>query len=128
MRRRLPAVHPLTATTLLGLGELLLDRGAADRAEPLLREALAMRQTVLPPEHPHVAEAQHFLGTALLADRRYVEAERYLLASLARLRAAFGNRDSRTRAALTSLVLLYEASGQPRQAASHRARLDETRP
>ena len=128
LRRRLPAVHPLTATTLLGRGELLLDRGAADRAEPLLREALAMRQTVLPPEHPHVAEAQHFLGTALLADRRYVEAERYLLASLARLRAAFGNRDSRTRAALTSLVLLYEASGQPRQAASHRARLDETHP
>jgi serine/threonine-protein kinase len=125
---RLPAVHPRRATALLGLAELLLDRAEPARAEALSREALAIRQTALPPEHPHIAEAEQLLGSAILMRRRYVEAERYLLASHEGLRDAFGPEDSRTRAALRRLAVLYEASGQPRQAAAHRARLDGGRP
>lgn len=128
MRRRLPAVHPLTATTLLGLGVLLLDRGAADRPEPLLREALAMRRTALAPGHPGIAEAEQAMGAAIMAPGRYMEAERYLLTSRDGLRAAYGDADPRTRAALARLVALYDASAQPQQAAVYRAQLGERRP
>jgi serine/threonine-protein kinase len=123
-RQRFPGVHPVTATILLGLGELLLDRGAADRAEPLLREALAMRRTTLPPGHPGVSEVEQAIGAVIMARGRYVEAERYLLASRDGLRAAYGDADPRARSALTRLVDLYEASGQPARAASARAELE----
>ena len=123
-RRRFPEVHPVTATIQLGLGELLLDRGAADRAEPLIREALAMRRTTMPPGHPAVSEAEQTMGAVIMARGRYVEAERYLLASRDGLRAAYGDADPRVRAALTRVVELYEASGQPARATTLRAELE----
>ncbi len=124
LRRRLPPMHPLTAAALLGLGELLLDRGAADRAEPLLREALAMRRTALPPRHPGIAEAELALGAAIMSLGRFVEADRYLVASRNGLRSAFGDADPRTRAAVGTLVRLYDRSEQPSRAAAARAALE----
>jgi hypothetical protein len=126
-RRRFPTVHPVTASALLGLGELLLDTGALARAEPLIREAYAIRRTSLPPEHPDVAEAELAMGTVIAANGRYVEAERYLLAGRATLRATYGDSDPRTVVALTRLIQLYETSGQPMRAASHRAELNRVR-
>jgi len=124
-RRKLPAVHPLTATILSDLGRLELDRGFPERAEPLVREGLAIRLAVLAPGHPHIAQAQELLGAVALARRRYMEAERHLLAARAGLRAAYGDADRRTLAELRRLVGLYEASAQPQQAAIYRTRLDD---
>ena len=127
-RRRFPAIHPTTAAALLGLGELLLDANAPDRAEPLIREAYAIRRTSLPPTHPEVAEAEGAMGVVIMANRRYVEAERYLLASRRGLRAAYGDADARTETAREALIRLYEASGQPARAAAVRAEPPAVRP
>ena len=127
-RRRFPAIHPVTAAALLGLGELLLDTGAPARAEPLIREAYAIRRTSLPPGHPDIAQAERAMGEVIMANRRFIEAERYVLASRQGLRAAFGDADPRTRAAVVTLIRLYEASGQPLRAATHRAELEAVRP
>lgn len=118
----------MTAATLLGLGELLVGTGVPSRAEPLIREAYAIRRTSLPPGHPDIAEAERAMGDVIMANGRYLEAQRYLLASRQGLRAAFGDADARTRAALVSLIRLYEASGQPMRAAAHRTELEGVRP
>lgn len=124
-QQRLPAVHPLTASILLGLGELRLDQGAPEKPEPFLREAYAIRLAALPKGHPHIAEVEQFLGAAALARRRYSEAERYLLWRFDDLRAAYREGDPRIRAALERIVTVYDAAGQPRQAAKYRAQLEE---
>ena len=124
LKRRLPSVHPLTATTLLGLGELMLTRGAAESAEPVLREALAIRRTTLPAGHPGLAEAEQGLGAAIMARSRFMEAERYLLASREGFGAAYGDSDRRTRAVTTQLIRLYESSSQPERAARMRRQLE----
>jgi len=126
-RRKLPAVHPLTATMLSGFGELELDRGIPDRAEPLLREALAMRRSVLPPQHPHTAQTEQLVGAAILASRRSMEAELYLLPSHERLRAAYGDDDPRTRTGRRRLLALYEATRQPNEASRYRERPERDR-
>jgi tetratricopeptide (TPR) repeat protein len=126
-RRRLGAVHPLTATTLSDLGELELDRGSPARAEPLLREALAMRRSVLPPQHPHTAQTEQLVGAAILASRRSMEAELYLLPSHERLRAAYGDDDPRTRTGRRRLLALYEATRQPNEASRYRERPEHDR-
>lgn len=119
----LPRVHPVRASALLGLGGLLQDRGEQARAEALYRQALAIRQTLLPPDHPHIAEAQHRLGLAILAQRRFMEAERYLLLAHQGFRRAFGDGDTRTRNALADLSALYVSTGRPREGTAYRARL-----
>ena len=123
-RGKLTPVHPLTATMLSGLGELELDHGVPERAEPLFREALAMRRAVLPPQHPHIAQAEQLVGASILARKRYLEAERYLLPSHQQLRVAYGDNDPRTRRARLRLLALYEASRQPSEAARYRGRLE----
>jgi serine/threonine protein kinase/tetratricopeptide (TPR) repeat protein len=128
VRQRLPTVHPLAASILVGIGELLLDEGAPERAEPPLREALGIRVAALPPRHPHIAEVEQLLGAAALALGRYHDANRYLLWRNTDIDAAYGERDPRTRAVFQRLVALYDAAGQPAQAAKYRARLEATRP
>jgi tetratricopeptide (TPR) repeat protein len=126
-RRKLTPVHSLAATVLSGLGELELDRGIPERAERLFREALAMRRAVLPPSHPHIAQSEQLVGASILARKRYMEAERYLLPSYEQLRAAYGDDDPRTHLARRRLLALYEASRQPSEAARYRGRLDDAR-
>ena len=120
---RLPVTHPLRASVLIDHGDLLLETGDPSRAETLFRESLALRKTALPPAHPHIAEAQALLGRAIARRGRHDEAERYLLDGYEGLRAAFGDGDPRARTVLENLVALYEASAQPGQAATYRARL-----
>ena len=81
--------------------------------EPLLREALALRQHALPEGHWHIAEAQSLLGRCLTGLGRYDEAEPLLLAAYAGLQATRGDQDAHTAQAREALVALYEAWDRP---------------
>jgi hypothetical protein len=83
------------------LGALLVDRGAAAEAEPLLREALVVRERSLPASHPEVALTRLELGRCLHAlGQRELGAE-LVRAAHDSLVAELGGRDRRTvRAAL----------------------------
>ena len=58
----------------LYLGTALLAKGRPAKAEPLFREALRLRESLLPPEHPGRDEALCALGRALAAQGRWTEA------------------------------------------------------
>jgi serine/threonine-protein kinase len=60
---------------LVPLGELLVERGHPAEAEPLLREALAIRREVFGVEDRRTAEAAAILHRALLALGRRAGAE-----------------------------------------------------
>jgi serine/threonine-protein kinase len=59
--------HLNLSTPLLALGRADLAEGHADEAEPLLREALAVRSPPFPPGDPRVVEVKVFLVEALEA-------------------------------------------------------------
>ena len=63
---------------VLNLGWILLDAGHADRAEPLLREALARQRSQFGTRHAEVADTMSFLGWALIRLGRYGESERLM--------------------------------------------------
>ena len=51
------------ATSLNGLGNLLLGQGDYAGAQPLHERALAIREAALGPEHPHVATSLNNLAS-----------------------------------------------------------------
>lgn len=63
------------AVSLIGLAGDLDALGRTEDAEPLWREALALRERLLPPDAPGVANALHNLAANLVLQRRSAEAE-----------------------------------------------------
>ena len=109
----------------------LLERGAADRAEPLLREALAILSKNYPRAFsPAIPEIESMLGACLTAQGRYDEAEGLLKAAHETLKEQVGQargvllNHRLTRQTLGWLEALYQAWGKPDEAAAHRALLD----
>jgi tetratricopeptide (TPR) repeat protein len=113
--------HPYAADAFLGWGQLLLDTHQPQRAEPLLREALAIRTTVLPADHWKVAQTQSTLGACLTDLQRYAEAEPLLKTSYATLEKERGPDQPETQRARRYLAHLYEAWDKPEQAVLYRA-------
>ncbi len=112
--RYLWRAYPLT-----GLGRLLLERGQARQALPLLRESLEVYR--FNPEHQapaDVAGSQHWLGVSLYALGQYEEAEAFLL------QAYDYFKDSSSRSTLEKLITLYQAWSKPDEAAPYQARMD----
>jgi tetratricopeptide (TPR) repeat protein len=62
------------ATSLNNLGETHRTLGHFNRAQPLLEEALAQRERVLGPRHPHVARSRNNLGFLHECRAEYFEA------------------------------------------------------
>ncbi len=60
-RTRLPKAHRTIANSLTGLARLMRDRGQCGVAEPLIREALAIRQASLGSEHPATLASRELL-------------------------------------------------------------------
>jgi serine/threonine-protein kinase len=112
----------VVAASLLILGKSLLEQGDRRGAETALREALAIRRSILPPGHWQVASAQSALGRCLVKQGRFREAEPLLVESFERLSADRGPKHERTRDALRNLVEMYEAWGRPDTATKYRAR------
>jgi hypothetical protein len=105
----------------------LLAESKFAEAEPLAREALAIRETESPDEWT-VFHASSLLGASLLGQKKYAEAEPVLLAGAEALEQHAAKTPapdkSRLADAITSLVQLYEATNQPDKAAAWRAKLD----
>ncbi len=59
--------------------------GQFSRGERLLRETMALYDTTLPADHIYKTSAGHYLGEALLQQKRYQEAETVLLTAIERM-------------------------------------------
>lgn len=71
------------AMALSGQAQLLLDRQRLREAEPLLRQALALRERVFGPQHPFLGSAVNALGHLYLIRREPAAAIPYFQRSLA---------------------------------------------
>ena len=94
-------------------------RGACDRAEPLLRAAMAGLRRTIPDDPIRVPWQQRWLGDCLIQTGRYAEAEPVLLESHAALQKARGHDDGFTRKVADLLATLYTTWGKPDQAAPY---------
>lgn len=68
---------------LTNLGAIHLEMGAVERAEALFREALSLRQRWFGHGTDQGAATKHYLGRALVTQKRYEEAEPFLRESYA---------------------------------------------
>ena len=69
---------PSPFTSRLGLAEIHMARGRPAQAEPLLRQAVAVRRAGLTADHPDLAEALRRLGACLTALGRRAAADSLL--------------------------------------------------
>ncbi len=77
-RRALADNSDALSEAVTNLGWIYMDAGHPDRAEPLLREALARKRSRYGANHPDVADAMTLLSTALLQRGRYDESEKLM--------------------------------------------------
>ncbi len=103
--------HPDYATALGNLALLLQKRGDLDGAEPLLRQALAIRGEVLGGHHPDYATSLSGLAELLQARGDLVGAEPMLRQALAIRWEALGERHPHYASALGNLALLLQHRG-----------------
>jgi len=81
-RRVLPNDSDALTEAVTNLGWTLMDAGHPDRAEPLLREALARKRERFGARHADVADAARMLTWALIRLGRYGESERLMREAL----------------------------------------------
>jgi serine/threonine protein kinase/tetratricopeptide (TPR) repeat protein len=119
--------HRETNHARLTLSSVYQGAGRPADAERLMREQLALLEEHWP-GHRDVYVAKFVIGTCLLDQQKFEEAEGYLLEAYERLIARRAERAADTRppprgASGEKLVELYEAWGKPEQAAEWRAKL-----
>ena len=104
--------HPDTATSLNGLAEVLRTQGRYGEAEPLHRQALAIRQKVLGTEHPDTALSLNNLAAVLDAQGRYGEVEPLYRRALAIKEKVLGAEHPDTALSLNNLAGVLDAQGR----------------
>jgi hypothetical protein len=125
-RKRFGPADLRTAVIMAQLGNDLLKQARWAEAEPVLRECLAIRETARPNDLD-ASYARSLLGGALLGQGKYAEAEPLIIGGYEGLKA----REARIRPpgplrlaeAAERVVRLYDAWGNPGQAAAWRAKL-----
>ena len=125
--RAIPGVAQLSPSLMdvvsfedANLASVLVAKGEYTRAEGLYREAIAVFERALSPEHLSTGIARIKLGRALLRQGRFAEAERETLAGHEVVRAQASPSVSWLRSARADLVAIYEALGEPERAAPYR--------
>lgn len=106
-----------------GKAVALIDMDRFSEAEPLLREALRIRELALPAQHRRVLELRLDLGKVLTALGQFEEAEAILEAVFTELEGNTEQIDKRQNAA-RHLVTLYKAMDIPRQSEFYSRFLD----
>jgi tRNA A-37 threonylcarbamoyl transferase component Bud32 len=117
--------HPDTLLAITNLARADL-AGKPARAEPLLREILAIRERKTPDDWPTFA-TRSLLGGSLLGQRKYAEAEHLLLSGFEGLKAREARIPTRSKKRLAEagarIVQLYDAWGKKDKADAWRKRL-----
>ena len=115
---------------MLNLGVCYYSAGHLDKAEPTLRECLALRQRRVPQDW-WTYYTQTCLGEVLAQLKRFEESEAVLLEGQrgmqARVQKIVPNERLKVVQVLGWIVKLYEAWEKPDQAAKWRAKLEETK-
>jgi tetratricopeptide (TPR) repeat protein len=127
---RLRASHrpqsPALASELDALGRNLIEQSKWSAAEPALRECLAIRSRMIPDDWSRF-HAMSFLGTALIGQGKYAEAEPLVVSGYEGLKAREAKIPPVGRPCVTAaagrVVSLYESWGKPEKAHDWRARL-----
>jgi tetratricopeptide (TPR) repeat protein len=127
VKERDGATSPAYAAELLPLGLNLLLQQKTKEAEAVLQSCLALRREK-EPEAWTTFETQSLLGTVLLVQKRYAEAEPLLLQGYEGMKQRettipSGIRQLRLMQALERLVRLYELTGQKDRADAWRQKL-----
>ena len=102
---------------------MLTVTGRQQEAEPLLREALAIREKKLPDGHIYISETASALGDCLANLKMFDAAESLLLASYEVLKAKRGEQDYLTQQTVQRILKLYESWNKTQEAEQYRALL-----
>ncbi len=94
------------------IGVTYTDLGLHDRAESMLRPALALRKSLFGEEHPDVGASLNNLAELLWGQGEYVEAEALLREALAMNRKLLGDEHPDVAASLNNLAALLKDQGK----------------
>jgi tetratricopeptide (TPR) repeat protein len=100
------------AESLSRLGTLYRKQGRYRRAEPLIKRALAIRETQLGPEHPDTAQSLNNLALLYQLIGRYDAAEPLYVRALAIYETQLGLEHPDTATSLNNLARLYKLIGR----------------
>jgi serine/threonine-protein kinase len=105
--------HSNRAYARVGLATVSIAGGDAAAAEPLLRDALAIRRAALPAGHRHIGDTLLQLAACLTGLGRFEEAERDVREAQALFTSGPARDDARAKRAGAQLERLYAAWGRP---------------
>jgi serine/threonine protein kinase/Flp pilus assembly protein TadD len=105
---QLGEAHPRVQAYLVNLARVRIARGDGAATAASLGAVLSARQQLLPPGDWRIAQTQSLLGAALLAQKRYADAEPLMIAAAAGLKALPGLQDRERVANLARLETLRQ--------------------
>ncbi|MDR3446384.1 MULTISPECIES: serine/threonine-protein kinase [unclassified Dyella] len=111
-RRILPSDSEALTEAVLNLGWIFGDAGQPERAEPLLREALARKRNHLGAQHADVADTMTLLTAALTKLGRYGESEQLMRDALTIDASAYTHPNAHTAWHLNDLAAVYMQEGK----------------
>lgn len=107
---------PEAAQLLNRAGTYLRERGQYKEAEPLLKQALAIFERTVEPEHPDVASCLNDLATLYWNQGKYAQAEPLFRQALLIREKTLGSEHPDVATSLNDLALLYWDQGKYAQA------------
>ena len=116
VRRELAEQPEVQATLMDTIGQVYLQLGLLDEAEPLFEESLETRRERLGGDHPDVATSLHHLGRLRRETGDWKAAEPLIEEALEVRRAVFGDDHLQVAESLNNLGLLYYHMGDYRRA------------
>ena len=120
-RKNLGDYHPYVAGDMRSLATVLMKKGDHQAAEGYLRQGLAIQRKTFPEKNWQIATTKLLIGSCVVGQKRYREAESLLLEAFPVIQENFGPNHRRTQVAIQDIIELYEAWGKPEKAAEYRS-------
>ena len=115
--------HYLIGIAESNLASVLMARGDNKGAESYYRQAIAMYQATLPPDHTNIGIAKIKLGRSILRQKRFAEAERESREGYEILTPKLNPAVSWLVSARSDLATAYDSLHRPADAAKWRAEI-----